>query len=169
MFSTKNDILPFTYANKSQTSQRQGALSLPLSTSFTTYIYSALLLFISFLLFLASLAKLPFILFNPQGFVIIFSLFCLTFHASFAVLHGVYNYLLFFFGSQRIIVAISFSLSTILAFIFAHRSLYIPCLVSIFSQFVIFSISLVTYFSASAGLSALRTVFSGIRTRISPF
>jgi hypothetical protein len=169
MFSTKNDILPFTYANKSQTNQRQGGLSMPLSTNFSTYIYSALLLFISFLLFLASLAKLPFILFNPQSFILIFSLFCLTFHASFAVLHGVYNYILFFFGSQRVIVAISFSVSTILSFIFAQRSLYVPCLISIFSQFIIFAISLVTYFSASAGLTVLKTVFSGIRTRISPF
>jgi hypothetical protein len=168
MFSTKNDILPFTYANKSQTSQRQ-TLSLPLSTNFSTYIYSALLLFLSFLLFLASLAKLPFILFNPQGFILIFSLFCLTFHSGLAVLHGVYNYILFFFGSQRIIVAISFSISTFLSIIFAHKSLYIPCFVSIFSQFIIFFISLVTYFSASAGLTALQTVFTGIKTRISPF
>ena len=170
-FSGKSEVLPFSYANKSSTSSNNGAskLSVPLTTPFSTYIYTIGLFFVAVFFFFLSLLKLPFFLLSPQNFVFLFTLGCIFFHLSLGMLHGMLAYSAFCFDSHRRYISALFIVSTASSLVFSNRRLYIPCLVSTITQTVMFIVSIIAYFSASAGLGFLSTVFSGIKSRISPF
>lgn len=170
-FSSKNEVLPFSYANKASSSsnQTQSKLTIPLNTPFSTYVYTLILFLIACFFFFLSLLKLPFFLISPQNFVFLFTLGCIFFHLSFAILHGVTSYTFFCFDSHRRFISTLFLISTSGSLVFSNRHLYVPCLIAVVTQSVMFLVSVIAYFSASAGLGFLTTVFSGIKSRISPF
>lgn len=170
-FSSKNEVLPFSYATKTSTTsnQPQKKLTVPLNTPFATYVYTLILFLVSGFFFFLSLFKLPFFLISPQNFVFLFTLGCIFFHLSLATLHGITPYILFSFDSHRRFISSLFLISTAGSLLFSHRHLYLPCLFSVVTQSVMFLVSVIAYFSASAGLGFLTTVFSGIKSRISPF
>lgn len=172
-FSSNQDTLPFSYANNkgvaTPASTPKGTTKLSYNVSFYNYVYAGGFLVLSLILFLISLSRLPFFLIFPQSFVFSFSIGCLLFHCALCALHGFANYASFLFEYPRIIPSSLFVGSTLISLIFANRNLYIPCLVFVVVQIIVFAVSLISYFSASAGLGFLTTLASGFRSRILPF
>jgi Got1/Sft2-like family protein len=168
-FKGGNDALPFSYANKPSTTNQASTTKLSYNVGMYNYLYSGCLLVLSVVMFLVSISRLPFFVIFPQSFVFSFSIACVLFHLALGTLHGAFTYVSFLFEFPRAVTSSLFIGSTLASLIFANRNYYIPCLVLTLVQIILFIVSLISYFSASAGLGLLKTLASGLKSRILPF
>jgi hypothetical protein len=166
-----NETLPFSYANKGAASSptTNSASKLSYNVGFYNYVYAGCFVVLALVMFVISLSRLPFFIIFPQSFVFSFSIACVLFHGALCALHGLFNYVSFLFEYPRGIVSSLFIASTLVSLVCANRNYYIPCLVFVIVQVFMFSVSLVSYFSASAGVGFLKTLVSGLKSRILPF